>query len=338
MLARGLCRFGRFDLTQVPAGKRQGALRLKLGAWAPYAEGAYAVVWAAGQATVWCWDATAVGGRLAQQGRRAEQFASRLPETLLQAPLAEGLRLVRCLEGFEGQRWQAWSLLASRWWPALPTAQEWLGFLRGSAVPPEAQIETPAAVDLPWQPRPWASVSTATERDGALSTWEPWAHAALLLLLAVPAALLATRELQLHLGSARLEQQIVALRQTASPLAQAREAALATLQRLKAIEDLQRFPDALRVMATVADAMPAEGVLLREWELADGSLRLTFASAGAPIAGTEHVAALEKTGLFEDVTMIALADPRQMGFAMRLRGLRALHEPGATGAAGSLRP
>ena len=333
MLTRSLCRFGRFDLAQVPAARRHSALRLKLVAWAPFAEAAYAVVWVDGLATVWCWDAARLRERLAPHGRRPDQFSAVVPETLLQAPMADGLRLVRCLEGFDAQHWQARALMDSRWWPALPTAVEWLGFLRGSGVAFQSQTPLPPPMDLPWLPRPWAAVSAAAEDDGSLSGWEPWVQAVLVAALGVPAALLATRELQLHLSTASLEQQINALRQTASPLLSAREAALDTLQSINLIQDVQRYPDALRVMTTVAQFMPADGVLLREWELSDGSLRFMVVSATAPIVGTEHVAALERAGYFQDVKMIAQADPRQMGFAMRLRTLRELDSPAAPPAA-----
>lgn len=329
MLTRGLCRFGRFDLASVSVAKRHGALRLRLAGWAPFADAAYAVIWADGLATVWCWDATRLRERLAVHGRRPDQFVAVLPETVLQAPLAEGLRLVRCLEGFDAQHWQASALVDSRWWPALPSAVEWLGFLRACGLASDAQTPLPPPLDLFGLARPWAGVSTATEVDGSFSEWQPWVQAALIAALGVPAALLATRELQLHMSMASLEQQITALRQTASPLISARDAALGTLERINLIRDIQRYPDALRVMATVAQVMPADGVLLREWEFGDGSLRFMVASATGPVVGSAHVAALEKAGYFFDVKMIAQADPRQMGFAMRLHRLRELDSPAA---------
>jgi len=69
-----------------------------------------------------------------------------LPESLARSSMEEGRRLVECLKGYEGQLWHENNLIASRWWPKLPTEAEWLGFLRASG--------TEMKVDL--SPRPAA--------------------------------------------------------------------------------------------------------------------------------------------------------------------------------------
>lgn len=80
-----------------------------------------------------------------------------LPEALAQVPHDQGVRLVRGLSGYDGQIWQDANLLASRWWPRLPTDYDWAIFTR-AANETLPQIEAgkldltrPAAVKLPWR-------------------------------------------------------------------------------------------------------------------------------------------------------------------------------------------
>ena len=78
-------------------------------------------------------------------------------------------------------------------------------------------------------------------------------------------------------------------------------------------------------MAAMARTLPASGAALREWDMAEGKLRIVVASPTGPIAGAEIVAALEKTQLLSGAKMITQADPRVMGFSMRLRSLDELN-------------
>ncbi|PHR53890.1 MAG: hypothetical protein COA47_16425 [Robiginitomaculum sp.] len=89
------------------------------------------------------------GSDLAHRGRM-------LPESLAREPMTDGLRLLSCLEGVEGQVWKDNSLLASRWWPSVPRETQWQTFLRAAQVDLEeyttgqpALQEVPFRSDLP---------------------------------------------------------------------------------------------------------------------------------------------------------------------------------------------
>lgn len=333
VLPRGMCRFGRFELGRVPASKRHAALSLMLPGWAPFRDIDHLAVWADGTATVWCWDKAQLQARLRQHGYSGPAFATTVPETLLRPPEAEGLRLVRTLDGVEAQQWLDGSLLASRWWPQAPDAAAWTMFQRDCGVALESQQPLPTIHDLAWLPRPWARATNAGRVGGGLERWEQGVHGALLLAGSVAVTLLGVREVQLQRGISQRQAQLESVKQSAAPLLQARELARSRLEQIRQIDGLQRFPEPLALMAAIAQRLPDKAMSLREWELADGKLKLLFTTTQANILGADVAAALEKTLLFSNIKLITQVDPRQIGFSMDLRSMSEVES-----AAGSAKP
>lgn len=70
--------------------------------------------------------------------------ARAIPESLIYQSMEDGVRLVSCLDGVEGQIWKDSSLVASRWWPSAPSVRQWQIFLRAA----------PNAMDDISQPEP----------------------------------------------------------------------------------------------------------------------------------------------------------------------------------------
>lgn len=134
-------------------------------------------------AGVWGWD------EAQQLGSGEDLSALRVfPETLLREPPAGDetsnqnksiVRLVKCLEGFEGQIWRnetnaqtstnsgdrpdtdtkadGATLIASRWWPTIPGISDWRLFLRSGKFDPETDegqsvfMSVPTPQDVPWR-------------------------------------------------------------------------------------------------------------------------------------------------------------------------------------------
>ena len=332
VLPRGLCRFGRFELGRIPAAKRSAALRLMLPDWTPIRDPEYVVAWADGVATVWCWDRTQLLARLQQNGFSGKPFARALPETLLRPPGGDGVRLVRALDGIEAQHWQGGSLVASRWWPQAPDVEAWTAFQRDCGVAAHLQQGPPEPVALNWLAFPWARTETSGAADNSLNVWEQAVHLALLLSVAVALTVMTVREVQIARALKLSQQQLDDLKHASAPLQKARDDALAALARMAQIDSLQRYPSPLLMMAAIAQALPAQGASLREWEMADGKLKLLVVTPGANITGSEVAAALEKTRLFTGVKLVTQADPQQIGFAMDLRSLRELEAPAGSAA------
>lgn len=314
-MSRALCRFNRFDLSRLPAAKRKAALALQLPQWSPFTDSAYAIIWQQGFASVWCWDNSRIDAEILKHGRqpKAEQ---KIPETLLRAPHQEGLRLTRCLEGVEGQYWQDAQLVASRWWPQSPKAEDWLSFQRDCGVPAEQQQAAIVLRDLPLLVQPWSKISNLAGSTGELPLAELASYGALLLLLGLATVYFGLQHFQIKSAISNGTVELAALKKKAAPLFDAREAALGSLARLKAIYALERYPQPLALMAMVAKVLPKDGAFVREWEMTDNQLRLTVNSPNLNIAGTTYVEALEKTGALSDVKIITNADPKLMSFVM----------------------
>ncbi|MDQ7018988.1 MAG: hypothetical protein Q9M33_07460 [Robiginitomaculum sp.] len=75
-----------------------------------------------------------------------------IPETLARQPMQAGLRLVKCLEGVEGQVWEEGALVASRWWPDVPRQGQWITFLRSARIKTDEHgIAPPPLTEVPWR-------------------------------------------------------------------------------------------------------------------------------------------------------------------------------------------
>lgn len=278
-----------FDLSAVPAAQRARALQIKLDAWRPLDAVRYWSGWQGGMAQVWAWSADdpelqpAAGERV-------------LPEPLTQAPMTEGMRLVHCLEGFEGQHWHDGVLRLARWWPAPPRLVAWHAFLRAAGCMPQPVSEP---VRPPETPRPWA------RRVGAQSAW--WAEQETRWVTATAALLAlligwqlggwwnAQRVLQQHAD------QLAALQSSAAaPLAD-RERALSAVARFETLRKHMDRRSPLELLDEVTAALPQQ-LALRRWQQQPQSLVFeiegesapdpeTVVRALQPIAGLEQIIA-----------------------------------------------
>ncbi len=339
VVSRGLCRFGRFDFSRLPAARRSSALALHLQSWSPFAQADWAVAWTdGGWAQVWCWDRAALMARLSAQTPPVKPTRA-VPETALRGPGADGLRLCEALDGYEGGQWLAGELLASRWWRQLPSPGEWLAFQRDCGLAPEQLTAMPEAERPPLAARPWRPLEGAGGAAGALGTAELATYGALLLALGIPLLALAVGQVRLAQATAAAQAELATQTTRSQTVITARETALTAAEQLRGLQELQPYPPPLVLMQAIARALPdSAGVSAREWELNEGRLRLLLVASSGEIAGSELVRALELTGLFGDIKILTQADARQIGFMLTLRAQSALALPPdgpASGAASS---
>jgi hypothetical protein len=321
VLSRTLCRFNRFDLTRLPAAKRKAALALQLPQWSPYSDSAYAIAWQNGFASVWCWDSARIDAEIQKHGKTPKS-QQKIPETLLRAPLSAGLRLIKCLDGVEGQYWQDAQLIASRWWPQRPDEQAWLSFQRDCGIASEQQETTSVLQALPLQLRPWIKIATASGATDDLPLAEVALYGVLTLVLGVATVVLGMQYYQIERAIAQRNSDLVAIKGKAGPVFAARESALSALTRLKSIDAIEPYPQPLVLMAALAETLPKDsGAFVREWDMTGNRLKVAIKSPDANIAGADYVQALEKTGRFGDIQIITDADPKTTGFSMTIRPL-----------------
>ncbi len=155
VVSRALCGFRVFRLPGTSRTDLKGFAAIKAREWAPYAEVGYHAHLTRDAALIWVWDAGRVRDAMLASGVKPGRVAA-LPEVALQARASDGLHLVTCLEGVEGQLWLRGELQASRWWPEMPALEQWLEFRRASGLASDG-TDSPPAESPPWRNRPWTN-------------------------------------------------------------------------------------------------------------------------------------------------------------------------------------
>jgi Tfp pilus assembly protein PilN len=317
VLSRPMYRFHIFDLAQVPPKSRTQALSLELAQWTPFAGSDYYVGWHGQRALVWAWDADKVKTAIVAQGLKPQRVRV-LPETVLQTPFQDGLCLSRCHEGCEGQLWRHGQLSHSRWWPQLPTADEWLMFQRDAGIAPsEQQTRPPAARACQLNGRPW--VNQAGSADDKAMQLERLFVALAALLLLLPTFWLGFNLYKTKQSTAQLHEQQASLQSQVEPITKARSQALDYLARINALRALAPYPEQLTLMASIARALPQDKSSIKEWDYKLGQLKVTITSAG-DISTTNLIVLLQQAGPFRDVKALPARDPKSVTFQMDVIG------------------
>jgi hypothetical protein len=155
IVARSLCRFLTVPLLpEAPTARQLEAIELEIKRSSPFSETGSYFHLGREVASVWIWDQAATRTAAAAVGADLARLRI-LPEPAMHPGGEDGVRLVACLEGVEGQNWAGGSLTASRWWRALPDARAWMLFQQGASVHPERIGRAiPNPQRLPWLQRP----------------------------------------------------------------------------------------------------------------------------------------------------------------------------------------
>ena len=299
VLSRPLYRFGRFDFKLVAKAHRNQALRIQIRQWSPYPNTGQYVVWDQENALVWAWDADRLGADIAAQNLRSESTQI-IPESLLHPPLLSGLRLVGCLDGFEGQLWQGNRPIHSRWWPAPPDDKQWLNFQRDGGINTDQTAGVPLVQTLTWLRQPWAKTNDLSRIGGLL-----FSHEALVIRLVVILLTVFTIWFVIELTKTRqaiwkLSAELADAGQSAYPLVEARRKTLDALARIEALQSINPFPPQLALLAAVASNLPKDGSYVNEWDYQNGKLKITITLPNK-LASSLVVKKLGDAGWFRNV-------------------------------------
>ena len=320
VLARALCHFKRVDLSHVPLRARAQALSLQVAQFSPYPATGHHAVWQNGRALVWYWDQPVVQ-RSMVEASLAPQRVRVLPESVLYAPGTSGLRLIRNLQGVEGQHWQDDRLLQSRWWKEVPGAAEWLAFQRDIGLAGASrQSDAPPPLNLELHHTPQLS-STA---GGEVAGWrdERAVYALLAVALFTPTAWIGAKLIKSELAQRAVRASTVELERKALPQLNAREQALRAASRSQALRELDPYPSQLELMARVASALPKGATYLKEWDFHDGKLKIVLVMQNDAFSSSALVGALQKTGGFENVQVAPGNDPKVLAINMDVTAVR----------------
>lgn len=315
VLSRALCRFATFTLPpSLAAGDRDRALRLLIDEASPYGETGYLVEWGQGRAGAWLWDRAAVVAAIEEAGEDADTVTV-LPETAVQQPGDDGVRLVGVLDGFEGQVWQAGLLRTSRFWPQIPAQVEWVRFLRSSGDPTAlGRADLASPMEPTWLERPWPRRSAGS----LLGEFRGWKAVAAVACVAVaPFAYQIGQVAALNLERGRYDASVKAMEASAAPVLAARDAALRNAARVRQIEALRPYPTPIEVMARIAEVLPANGTIFQDFSYQQPDLRFTL--TGQPnFDVTFFVRALSGIPIFTDVNAENSAGPGTLTLRMKL--------------------
>jgi len=315
VLARPLFRFRIFDLSKVPTKNRPQALQLELSQWTPFAHTDYYIGWHRQQALVWGWEASRTKTVIEAHGLKLQRVRV-IPESALHSPQQDGLHLIGCVEGYEGQLWEQGSLAHSRWWAHLPSQDEWLMLQRDAGIQPDRQqTQVPPAQAGQLNPQPWI-VESVTSSSRAMQM-EHLAIALGLLLLATTTFWFCFGLLKAQHSLAQLREQHAQLRQEAEPITQARIQSLDSLDRIKALSALVSYPSQLMLMAKLADALPNDKSYVSEWNFQQGKLKIAISSP-SDISATFLIGAIQQAGPFRDVQALPGNDSKNVTFQMEV--------------------
>lgn len=319
MLSRPHLTFGSFDLKQVPRAKRKQALQLKLKQWSPHIDSGHYSVWQGDTVSVWCWDAARLN-RLLGDAKLDARRVRIVPESVYYPRHSNGIRLLKCLSGYEAQRWRDDRLLHSRWWPALPDGDTWLAFQRDASVQPHEQcVDAPAAATPAMLELPWADTESGAGNTGLRN--EKLAVVAGVFLLSLSTLYFGLVLMKFRGADQARQAEISEMQETGRPVLDARRLALDDLARINVLRGLDSSPSQLALMAKVAETLPKDEMTLKEWAFQNGSLKITFVST-AQLSSSNLVNAFQTTGMFSNVKALPGNDPKIMTLQMDVIGAR----------------
>jgi hypothetical protein len=297
VVSRSLCAFRWFRLPNAGRTGLKDFAALRVKEWAPYADAGFHLHLTQEAVGIWAWDGGRVRDAMVAAGVQPRRSTA-LPETALQARGADGLHLIDCIEGVEGQLWSDGELKASRWWPESPSHEQWLDFQRAGGVVVDAALDPPSSEEPVWRGRPWTNsgqgLSFGLERRGR----EMVLAGAGVLLAAYGyfGGSLAHDALTLS----DVEQRLRSAESQAAPAVDDRERALANLDFLAKFAKLAPYPPQLALLAKVAEKLPANGARIIAWAYQQGDLEFTVFSPG-PVDILFYVKTYSSVDGFTDV-------------------------------------
>lgn len=149
VIGRDHCLYVCIDLRHIPNVKRQDALKYQISSHSPWPQANYQVAWHEGYAQLWLWPSAIFSG--------STQAAVSHAEPVFWPTISDGLRLIKCANGYDLQCFVEGRLQASRWYAIEPdlNQQQWFARSQGQRL---AQLLP--ALRLPISAQPWSSVRT----------------------------------------------------------------------------------------------------------------------------------------------------------------------------------
>lgn len=306
VLSRALCAFERRKIARNDAKGRK-AITLAIQRESPDSE-----VWiergakgAGADVNTWRWSGAKVAAALG-----GVKNAPVVPETLARKAGANGLRLVACIDGFEGEYWQSGELIASRWWPRQPDAASWAVFVRGARV--ADSVGEAVGVDEPPAPTLVDWREDITVLDGGLAARQPilrppqlakWVFVALAPFVIFEQAKSLSQSQHIRNMEARITEQ----EEASAEFLRARRFARREKARIENARNLGDETTMLAAVASIAELLKDTDAAIDRITLRDGALEVRVEDHEGR-ANAELVAALEATPRWSNVSIQSAAN------------------------------
>jgi hypothetical protein len=289
-------------------------LKLKIAQFSPFSQPGFNVIWQDNYAMVWCWD----------EARRIQQWASTqkrgsppwaiVESRLYSMPTRQtAIRLIKLIEGYEGQHWQQGCLTASHWWSEPPDTEQWLRFLRGAGLPPTEAIPAIEAPSL--QNRPWGRERAREQLGNKGLERFAWRILAALFLLGLGWEL--GQYHQYRQANEKLAQSLVRQATGIEHILQARDQAIKDHQQLKLLQQAWNEPTQLELLDGVIAELPRpqHNQIIR-WDYRPGEL--IFIIEGENLDPSSVVRAYASLSWGREVTAEPNPNQAQMKITMKL--------------------
>lgn len=275
VVPRGECQYRRHDFSALTARQRQAAAALHVKRYLPTSESLARIGWLDGIAHFWIWEKP-----LPAVIRSRQKW---LPESALRRPmLPNGLHLLKCERGLEGQAWRDGNLMASQWWPMAPDIDDWHRFLRSAGLPVDQAPAVPSVQNAPLLAYPWPQMQPV--RSGQLANAEFLIWVTSFCLLAAAAGWQASSLQEWRKLRAAQEVELATLRAQAGPILEARERAEAAVARLQEMQSMLQGVSDYDLIADMVRPLPA-GTRLLNYTRETGKLQATVTVPGQGTPG-----------------------------------------------------
>ena len=268
VVPRADCDYRRIDLGRLPARQRGPAAQIAARRHASV-PASFHVAWTGPVAHVWT--------RSLADTAATAQTRRWVPESLLRpAPANDGPRLLRQVEGYEGQFWRDGTLQASQWWATVPSADAWGRFVRSCGLSPGA-LGVPEPESVAWG-EPWGD--GRDRLPASPDALERWAWHGVLGAIALALGWQFAADVRWGLAQASIDARTDALRAKAAPLLDARERAERANDEIAALQALQAPRSDYDLVAAVISPLPDDTRLLG-WQREGDKLQADIVSSAS---------------------------------------------------------
>ena len=313
VLPRGHAHLMKIDVRGVPARFLTSSLRLQLTQILGDGKFGFAYAIKGEAATLWYWSEAEEGEFASLLDGRTGDLAP-WPESLLRRPVADGVHLFECLNGFEALHFVAQEIVRTRWFATSPTPLTWAMFVRDAGQNPE-HFSLPAPCKAAFQQNPPRGWKLSTSRI------QPASPSALIAVVAI--ALLGLLIVTGGSYSVKLASAIASEHAIFEELSRENATTIALQKQInQKIEYLNGFSGTrppmaqLELMKGIVDSgllAETSGISLAEWEYRSGRLRLLFSVPPEEFSLGAFLSVLERQPALRDIKLMTDTPPLTVG-------------------------